>query len=107
MSDSMKNSAFVKLASIMVLTGGFTFAQLPVQKVLTMDLAQEIARAGIDQCRQSGYHVSVLVVDNTNTPKAVLRDDGAPLATLEVATMKAKTVLAFGRASGPPANAPQ
>jgi uncharacterized protein GlcG (DUF336 family) len=79
---------------------------LPTQKVLTIDVAQAIAQEAMLRCRADGYKVSVRVVDGANNLKAFLRDDGASMATLEVAQMKANTVVAFGRASGPPANLP-
>lgn len=79
---------------------------LPMQKVLTIDVAQTIAQEAMLRCRADGYKVTVRVVDAANNLKAFVRDDGASMATLEVAQMKATTVVAFGRASGPPANLP-
>jgi uncharacterized protein GlcG (DUF336 family) len=75
-------------------------------KVLTVDVAQTIAQEAVAKCRADGYKVSVRVVDHANVEKAFLRDDGAGMATVQVATMKANTVMAFGRPSGPPANLP-
>ena len=49
---------------------------------------------------------SVTVVDSANNLKAFLRDDGAAMATVEIGRMKINSVMAFGRASGPPANLP-
>jgi len=54
------------------------------------------------QPRRSGG----LVVDSANRVKLLLRDDGAPRATLEIARMKSNSVMDFGRASGPPYNLP-
>ncbi|MBV9771975.1 MAG: heme-binding protein [Bryobacterales bacterium] len=83
------------------------FAQdLPTQKVLTLDVAQTIAHEAMAQCRANGYKVTVTVVDGANILKAFLRDDGASMATVEVGRMKANSVMAFGRPSGPPANLP-
>ena len=75
-------------------------------KMLTVDVAQTIAQEAMAKCRADGYKVSVRVVDSANIEKAFLRDDGAGMATVQVATMKANTVMAFGRPSGPPANLP-
>jgi len=75
-------------------------------KILTVDVAQAIAQEAMAKCRADGYKVSVRVVDHANIEKAFLRDDGAGNATVQVATMKANTVMAFGRPSGPPANLP-
>jgi uncharacterized protein GlcG (DUF336 family) len=79
---------------------------LPSTKMITVDVAQTIAQEAMAACRANGYKVSVLVVDGANIQKAFLRDDGAGNATPEVARMKANSVMAFGRASGPPANLP-
>ena len=79
-------------------------AQLPTQKMLTVDVAQTIAREAMMKCRADGYKVTVTVVDQANIVKAVLRDDGAGMATVEVGRMKTNSVMAFGRPSGPPPN---
>lgn len=76
------------------------FAQLPVQKMLTVEVASTIAQEAMMKCRADGYRVTVTVVDSANTMKAYLHDDGAPLATIEVGRMKANTVIMFGRGSG-------
>jgi uncharacterized protein GlcG (DUF336 family) len=83
------------------------FAQgLPTMKILTVDVAQAIAQEAMAKCRADGYKVSVRVVDHANIEKAFVRDDGAGMATVQVATMKANSVMAFGRPSGPPPNLP-
>jgi uncharacterized protein GlcG (DUF336 family) len=79
---------------------------LPMQKMLTIDVALSIAQEAMMRCRADGYKVAVTVVDSTNVPKVVLRDDGAGLATVEVGWMKAKTAMALGMPSGPPSNIP-
>ena len=76
-------------------------AQLPGTKVLTMDVAEIIARGAMTQCRADGYKVTVLVVDGLNAPKAMLRDDGASASTTEVAKMKATATMLYNRPSGP------
>ena len=83
------------------------FAQgLPSVKVLTVEVAQTIAQEAMMKCRADGYKVTVRVVDSANVLKAFLRDDGAGMGTVEVARMKANSVMSFGRASGPPPNLP-
>ena len=76
-------------------------AQLPTQKVLTVEVAQAIAQEAMAKCRADGYHVTVLVVDALNSPKALLRDDGATASTTEVAKMKATATMLYNRPSGP------
>jgi len=97
---------FRYIAILATISAGSVLAQLPTQKVLTIDLAQTIAQEAMLKCRADGYKVSVTVVDHANLLKAFLRDDGAPMATVEIGRMKTNTVMAFGRASGPPANLP-
>jgi len=53
------------------------------------------------KCRADGYKVTVLVVDGLNAPKAMMRDDGAPASTTEVAKMKATATMLYNRPSGP------
>jgi uncharacterized protein GlcG (DUF336 family) len=79
---------------------------LPTQKMLTVDVAHTLAQEALMKCRADGYKVSVTVVDSANMLKAFLRDDGAPMATVEVGRMKTNSVMSFGRASGPPPNTP-
>jgi uncharacterized protein GlcG (DUF336 family) len=86
--------------------GAFAQEGLPTQKMLTIDVAQSIAQDAMAKCRADGYKVTVTVVDSANILKAFLRDDGAPMATVEVGRMKTNSVMAFGTPSGPPANLP-
>jgi uncharacterized protein GlcG (DUF336 family) len=97
----------MKLTRIAVLaaaSAAAAFAQLPTMKMLTVDVAQSIAQEAMMKCRADGYHVTVQVVDSGNFLKAFLRDDGAGLATIDVARMKATSVILQNRPSGPPAN---
>ena len=84
-----------------VLGSGSAVAQLPQSRVLTIDVAQTIAREAMAKCREDGYKVTVLVVDGLNAPKAMVRDDGATAATTEVAKMKATATMLYSRPSGP------
>jgi uncharacterized protein GlcG (DUF336 family) len=59
-------------------------AQLPTQKVLTVDIAETIAHEAMMACRARGQRITVTVVDQANMLKAFLRDDGAMFATIEV-----------------------
>ena len=84
-------------------TGAFAQA-LPSKKILTLQVAQTIAQEALSTCLGNGYKVSVLITDDAGRMKAFLRQDGAPNATITIARLKADSVLAFGRASGPPPN---
>jgi uncharacterized protein GlcG (DUF336 family) len=97
----------MKLTRIAVLaaaSSAVAFAQLPSTKILTVDVAQNLAQEAMTQCRANGYKVTVSVVDSGNVMKAFLRDDGAAAATVEVARMKGNSVILSGKPSGPPAN---
>ncbi|HTW64565.1 MAG TPA: heme-binding protein [Bryobacteraceae bacterium] len=104
----MKPSLSLVVAAAAAAFSTVAFAQegLPTQKMLTLDVAQTIAQDALAQCRANGYKVTVTVVDSANILKAFLRDDGAGMATVEVGRMKANSVMAFGRPSGPPPNLP-
>jgi uncharacterized protein GlcG (DUF336 family) len=76
-------------------------AQLPVTKVLTLEVAQIIAEGALAKCRAEGLKVAVVVVDGLNAPKVLIRDDGSSAANAEAARMKATTAMLFDRPSGP------
>jgi uncharacterized protein GlcG (DUF336 family) len=102
----MKRTTAALLAATVALPVSLA-AQLPTQKVMTVEVAQEIAHEAMMKCRAGGHRVTVTVVDQANMLKAFLRDDGAMNATIEVGLMKTNTVMAYGgRPSGPPANLP-
>jgi uncharacterized protein GlcG (DUF336 family) len=103
----MKTTRIATFTASVALLAGSAFGQgLPTMKVLTVEVAQTIAQEAMAKCRADGYKVTVTVVDSANILKAFLRDDGAAMATVEVGRMKANSVMAFGRPSGPPANLP-
>jgi uncharacterized protein GlcG (DUF336 family) len=100
----------MRLARVLGLTAAIAafsphvLSQTPsTQKVVTVELAQTIVQEAMATCRASGYHVTVLVVDALDMPKAMLRDDGAPASTTEIAKMKAYTAMLYNRPSGRPA----
>jgi uncharacterized protein GlcG (DUF336 family) len=97
----MKVTKFAVLASAIATLSTSAFAQLPVSRVLTMDVAQTIAQEAMAKCRADGYKVTVLVVDGLNAPKFMIRDDGATASTTEVAKMKATATMLYNRPSGP------
>jgi uncharacterized protein GlcG (DUF336 family) len=103
----MKTTCFVISAVALAAFSTTAFAQeLPTQKMLTLDVAQTIAQGAMEKCRSEGYKVTVTIVDSSNLPKLLLRDDGAARATVQIGQMKINSVMAFGRPSGPPPNLP-
>ncbi len=66
-------------------------------KSLSPDIAFDLARAALDQCRKDGYQIAVAVLDRFGQPLVVLRDRYAPSATLGIARGKAWTAVTFSR----------
>src|SRR5579872_2608646 len=97
----MTRTQLAMLAAAAAVFAGSARAQLPSSKVLTLDVAQEIAQEAMAKCHADGYNVTVLVVDGLNAPKAMLRADGATASTTEVAKMKATATMLYNRPSGP------
>jgi uncharacterized protein GlcG (DUF336 family) len=64
-------------------------------KVLNPDVALELARATLDDCRKRGYQVAVAVVDRFGVPQVMLRDRFAGAHTPQTATGKAWTAVSF------------
>jgi uncharacterized protein GlcG (DUF336 family) len=68
-------------------------------KSLAPDIAFEMARAALDQCRKDGFQVAVVVIDRFGQPLVVLRDRFAGLGAITIATGKAWTSVNFSRDS--------
>ena len=66
-----------------------------MRRVLTLELAQRLIDAGIEEARSSGLLLSFVVVDAGGHLVAVARMDGADWITPEVAHGKAWTAAAF------------
>jgi len=58
-------------------------------------MAQTIANAAMDKCKELGFRVSVTVVDRAGLPIVMLRGDGAGLHTPEGSDRKAYTARTF------------
>jgi uncharacterized protein GlcG (DUF336 family) len=64
-------------------------------KVLSPELALDLARAALADCRKRGYQVAVAVVDRFGVTQVVLRDRFAGPHTLASATGKGWTAVSF------------
>ncbi len=62
-------------------------------KRMGMEIADDIARAAVLDCRERGYQVSAVVVDRSGHPQAVLRDTHASRFTMQIAREKANGVV--------------
>ena len=60
---------------------------------LSLEMAEKIARAGIDQCRKMGFHTTMAVIDSGGTLKAFLRDEQTGPHTVSLAQDKAYSAL--------------
>lgn len=78
------------------MTAGTTYARKPV---LTADAARVCVDAALAEAVDRGLAVTVTVVDEGGTPKALVRMDGAPLVSVETARLKAYSAAAIGVAT--------
>src|SRR3569833_2896931 len=60
---------------------------------VSLDMAEKIARGGIEACRKMGFHTTMVVVDSSGTMKAFLRDAQTGPHTITLAQDKAYTAL--------------
>ncbi|MGE4500894.1 MAG: heme-binding protein [Hydrogenovibrio sp.] len=106
-----------KLTQLSLATAIGVSAALPVQAEemavnvsrLSMDVANKIAMATIEACREKGIPVSVTVVERNGIPQAKLRDTMAPPVSWSISEKKAYTAVMFnvkgsqlsGRANSP------
>jgi uncharacterized protein GlcG (DUF336 family) len=68
---------------------------LVAYKTLGPEIALDLARAALAECRQRGYQVAVAVVDRFGVTQVVLRDRFAGPHTPATATGKAWTAVSF------------
>jgi len=67
-------------------------------RLMTLELAADIARGAVEACRASGYQVAAVVVDRSAVTQVVLRDLHATRFNTEIARKKANAVI-LGRVS--------
>jgi uncharacterized protein GlcG (DUF336 family) len=68
---------------------------LTTYKSLSPELALDLARASLGDCRSRGYQVAVAVVDRFGVTQVILRDKFAGAHTVPTATGKAWTAASF------------
>ena len=78
------------------MTAATTRATKPI---LTAAAARAGVDAAVDRAAELGLAVTVTVVDDGGTPKALARMDGAPLVSVETARLKAYSAAAIGIAT--------
>lgn len=88
----------VCLAALLV-ARAFAAAVVVDARLMTLELASNIARAAVDACAEAGYQVSAVVVDRAGAPQVVMRDVFASRFTIEIAERKANAVILSGVSS--------
>lgn len=69
-------------------------------RLMGSDLAADIARGAVHDCREKGYQVSAVVLDRAGDMMAVQRDTFARRHTIEIAARKAGLTIMSGVDSG-------
>lgn len=69
-------------------------------KLMSLDIATDIAKAAIAACRADGYQVSVVLVDRSGRTQVVLRDVFSNQYFTELAAGKARAVVLANTGSG-------
>lgn len=77
-------------------TSGAAAQDVMATRLMTLELARDIANHTVEACRKQGYQVSVVVVDRAANPQVVLRDIYAAHFTIEIAQRKANAVILSG-----------
>jgi uncharacterized protein GlcG (DUF336 family) len=74
-------------------------ADLVSTKLMSLELARDVAQKTVDACRAKGYQVAVVVADRSGESQVVLRDIYANKFNVEIATRKAGTSILSGASS--------
>jgi uncharacterized protein GlcG (DUF336 family) len=84
------------LAAVFALAGPASAQEaLVTYKSLSTEVALELARASLEECRKRGFQVAVAVVDRFGVTQVVLRDRFAGAHTPSTAAGKAWTAVSF------------
>ena len=91
MSKTLKLSALVLLVAAATAQAQTAAPLVRSEKNLSLELASQIAAAGVAACQANGYAVTTTVVDRAGGVRAVQRADNAGPHTLEASRLKAYT----------------
>jgi glc operon protein GlcG len=78
---------------------GAAHAQLADKKALTLAAAREMAAAAEAEATKNGWNLVIVIVDDAGNLLYLERMDGVQLASIEVATRKARTAVLYRRPS--------
>jgi uncharacterized protein GlcG (DUF336 family) len=83
------------------LTAGTAQADDVIQaRLMSLELANDIAMEAVKACRETGYQVSVVVVDRNGNDQVVMRDAKASRFTIEIARKKANATILSAVSTG-------
>jgi uncharacterized protein GlcG (DUF336 family) len=91
--------ATVAALALAALTSTASATDFITQRVMSMEMARDLAQATVDSCRAMGYQTSAVVVDRGGHPQAILRDTLAAPFTIQIAHDKARAVILSNVAS--------
>lgn len=89
----------IALAIALTITGTSAKADLPVKKVLTLEVAKKIGAAAEAEAKKRGSTVVIVVVDDGGHILLLERLDDTQVASVEVGIGKARTAAIFRRPS--------
>jgi len=93
----LRNLAWTTTLAAALLAGGASAAEekFVTFRVMTVELALELAQAALKHCRAQGWQASVAVVDRFGVVQVVLRDRYAGAHSPDTAISKAWTAVSF------------
>lgn len=89
----MRRTVLAACISIAVTLPAWAAEGVVTTHELSVDMAEKIARAGIDKCRSMGFHTTMSVIDSAGLLKAFLRDEDTGPHTIGLSKDKAYTAL--------------
>ncbi len=95
----MKQIQILAVALLLTMTAVGAKAQLPVKRVLTLNVAKKIAAAAEAEALKRGSTVVIAVVDDGGYLLVLERLDDTQVASVEVGIAKARTAAIFRRPS--------
>ncbi len=91
-----RNALFAVAVSLLSFSNVDAASDLVPTKLMTMELARDIAQKSVEACRAKGYQIAAVVVDRSGNPQVILRDVFATRFNVEIATRKANTSILSG-----------
>lgn len=87
----MKNMLSAAAIAVLFVAGAAHAQTVRTERNMSLELANQIAAAGVAACQEKGYAVAATVVDRAGSVRAVQRADNAGPHTLEASRAKAFT----------------